>query len=97
MNSPPERDRFIGEGIEVEAGKCYPELKSFVWRGHKHGVKRVVAAWQDYGFASWMKKPRWWQRHHKNYYRIETDEGRLFEIYCDRGSGKKAWVLFKEM
>ncbi len=88
---------FIDEEIKVQPGECYPELNWFDWRGKKHEVAKVSETWQDYGFAGWMKKPRWWQRRHKNFYRIETKEGRTFEIYCDRGSKKRVWVLLKEL
>jgi hypothetical protein len=90
-------EHFIGEEIEVQNGACYPGLESFRWRGDTYQVRKVVGAWQDYGFAGWMKRPRWWQRRHKNFYRIETREGRTFELYCDRGSKRMTWVLVKEL
>ena len=89
--------RFIGEEIGVQSGDCYPELEWFSWRGKKYKVARVIGAWQDYGFAGWMRRPRWWQRHHKNFYQIETRDGRTFEMYCDRGSKRKVWVLLREI
>ena len=88
---------FIDEEIEVQPGKCYPELEWFDWRGKRYEVAKVIGTWQDCGFADWMKRPRWWQRHHKNFYRIETKEGRAFEIYCDRGSKRRVWVLLREL
>jgi len=88
---------FIGEEIEVQPGECYPQLEWFDWRGERYEVAKVVAAWQDSGFAKWLKRPRWWQRHHRNFYQIETGGGRRFEIYCDRGAKRKVWVLLKEL
>lgn len=88
---------FIDEEIEVQLGECYPEVEWFEWRGKRYKVARVIGVWQDHGFPGWMKRPRWWQRHHKNFYRLETKNGRVFEIYCDRGLKRKIWILFKEL
>lgn len=89
--------RFIGEKINVEPGEYYPELRSFKWRGTQHEVVRVTEVRQVHGFASWLKRPRWWQREHKNFYQVQTKDGKLFELYCDRGSSRREWVLLREL
>ncbi|KPJ51282.1 hypothetical protein AMJ40_00290 [candidate division TA06 bacterium DG_26] len=89
--------RFIGEKISVEPGECYPELRSFEWRGAQYEVLRVMEVRQAHGFARWLTRPRWWQREHKNFYQVQTKDGKVFEIYCDRGSRRRDWVLLREL
>ena len=42
-------------------------------------------------------KRDWWRRRHRDYYRVKTDTGQVFEIYFNRGPGKRYWVLYKEL
>jgi hypothetical protein len=69
-----------------------PGPAAFVWRGERHVVKRVLEVWQDHGFSD--KRPRaheWWERRHRNYYRVQTETGEVWELYLDRGSGRRKW------
>jgi hypothetical protein len=66
-------------------------------------IADILEAWQDYGFGkSPMRRKRWWQRHHRNYYRVRTTEGELFEIYYDRGTRlehakSERWFLYRQL
>ena len=77
--------RFFGQQISVERDDDTREPLAFSFREEFHRVERIMTSWQDYDFPSDGRKHRWWQRHHRNYYRILTTEGRHFEIYYDRG------------
>ena len=43
-----------------------------------------------------FKRP-WWRRRHRDYYRVKTDTGQVFEMYFHRGPGKCYWVLYREL
>ena len=57
----------------------------------------------DYGFGmSQLRRTKWWQRHHRNYYRVKTTQGEVFEIYYDRGTKlehpeRKKWFLYRQL
>jgi len=78
---------FIGRPIEVrQAGEIKAPV-AFRLGDTEYEVAEVLEAWQDHGFglAEPLKK-NWRLRHHRNYYRVRTSEGEVFEIYLDRGS-----------
>ncbi len=77
--------RFFGQQISVERDAQTREPISFSFKDETHDVVQIMTSWQDYGFPSDGRKHTWRQRHHRNYYRVQTSEGRNFEIYYDRG------------
>ena len=77
--------RFFGQQISVERDPATREPTSFSFKDETHDVALIMTSWQDYGFPSDGRKHTWRQRHHRNYYRVKTPEGRQFEIYYDRG------------
>ena len=88
---------FVGEAIHVD--KQGAEPVSFRWRGRQYRIRRVRQSWFDVGFgraASGIRKG-WWQRRRRTFYRVETQDGQLFEIYWDRGSERKDWVLYRRL
>jgi hypothetical protein len=86
-------ERFFGRQIEVITKGGENETKipvSFKYDGREYIITEVMEFWPDYGFGrSSAGRKRWWQRHHRNYYRVKTDEGEIYEIYYDRGVNKK--------
>jgi hypothetical protein len=84
---------FIHEEIEVEFEKRPGPPARFAWRGKRVEVAEVVRAWADHSFGQFRYPARWWQRRHRNYYRVRTAEGWLAEFYLDRGFGK--WILYR--
>ena len=91
---------FIGKEIKVEfeqePGRKIP--KKLIWGGKSHQVKKILTLWEDHGFGQAPpRNPRWWQRHHRVYYHVEVESGEIFEIYWDRSSKKKPWVLTKQV
>ena len=89
---------FYSHEIEVirdEKTKC---PISFTWKGKEYKIKEVIAFWPDFSYPkSGAKKKRWWQRKHRNYYRVLTEEEAVFEIYFDRGSKREAWILYTKL
>jgi hypothetical protein len=66
-------------------------------------ISEIIESWPDYGFGSSTQgRKRWWQRHHRNYYRVKATGGETFEIYYDRGVGmkhpeRKKWFLTRQL
>ena len=90
------KTRFLHEPIAVEFQSKPGPPVSFTWQGRRHQIVRVRRTWFDYGWGplrpGWG---RWWQRRHRTYYVVETEEGAVYELYLDRGSGR--WTLSKEL
>jgi hypothetical protein len=84
---------FIHEEIEVEFEKKPGPPVSFTWRDEKFLIAEVLQMWADYSFGTLKYRPRWWQRRHRNCYRVRTDKGEIVEFYLDRSAGK--WVLYR--
>ncbi len=90
---------FIGENIDVTTAGEPREPASFVWRDQTHVVTEVLFAWSDWGFNPAAKQRNWRSRRHRNYYRVRTDGGLVYEIYLDRGTkpGREAWILYQQL
>jgi hypothetical protein len=91
---------FISEKIEVKCEEKSKNPISFIWRKREYKIKEVILSWSDFGFPPGSPKRKTWNlRRHRNCFRVETESGEKFEIYCDRGTtGKiKNWVLFSKL
>ncbi len=89
--------KFIGEAVQVESEGVEPT--AFRWRGREHRIRRIRQSWFDVGFGpkgSSIKKG-WWQRKRRTFYQVETYDGHLFELYLDRASRGKQWVLYRRL
>lgn len=89
-------NEFYSQEIQVKAGKKRGIPSDFIWRGKKYRIQEIWGEWPDYSFGS-APKGRWWQRRHRTYFRVVTDEGEVFEIYLDRGGGHKKWFLYRRL
>jgi hypothetical protein len=89
---------FYSEKIEVARDGKTKNPVSFVWRDKEYKIKEVIASWPDYSFpTSGAKRKRWWQRRHRNYYRVLTEEDFVFELYFDRGAKEPEWILYAKL
>lgn len=89
--------QFISEEIAVVRDEKLGVPLSFRWRDREYAVKEVIATWADWGFpAGAPRKKDWRLRRHRNYYRVETTDGAVFELYHDRGVrlAPGNWVLY---
>lgn len=81
---------FIGKEIQVRVEGELNQPASFRLDGQDFIIAEISESWPDYGFGrSTAGRKRWWQRHHRNYYRVKTAEGDTYEIYYDRGVDAK--------
>lgn len=85
----------------------------FTWRGVDHPIAEVMSEWHDYarrGRALHNMRPAhavvaerrgsWGVG--RDYYRVITDSGRIFDLYYDRAPAsaferKGAWFLLREL
>ena len=89
---------FYSEKIEIVRDEKTKNPVSFVWRDKEYKIKEVIAYWPDYSYSkSGAKRKRWWQRRHRNYYRVLTHEDFVFDIYFDRGSKEVEWILYTKL
>jgi hypothetical protein len=71
---------------------------SFTWHNEEFHITKIQRSWQDWGFpAGAPRKKNWRLRRHRNYYRVLTESGRVFEIYLDRKTPQPTWILYKEL
>lgn len=92
------KGHFIGERIEVKTSPDSPTPLSFTWRGREYKITEIIHAWQDHGFSPASPRKRSWRlRHHRNVYVVLTDTGEQFEIYLDRGTGRRDWFIYRQL
>jgi len=90
---------------------AYPNM--FSWRGKSHRVKEIISEWHDFSrkgrYSRNMKEAHLERANSKGslgvgrfYFRVRTDENRIFDIYYDRSikntfENSGFWVLFQEL
>lgn len=90
--------QFYSDEIEVIRDEKTKNPISFIWRGREYKIKEVIAFWPDFSYSkSGARRKRWWQRRHRNYYRVLTEDEEVFEIYFDRGSKRETWILYTKL
>jgi hypothetical protein len=90
--------QFHSEKIAVVRDDKTKNPVYFVCENKQYKVKEVIAYWPDYSYPkSGAKTKKWWQRRHRNYYRVLTEEDQVFEIYLDRGSKEEEWILYAQL
>lgn len=85
----------------------------FLWRGGTHHIVEKLSEWHDYArrgrmainmrpthAAAATRRGSWGVG--RDYYRVRTDAGQVFELYYDRapkkvGDRKGAWFLYREL
>jgi hypothetical protein len=94
---------FFGRQIDVTTGGDVRVPVSFRLDAREYIISEILESWPDHGFGkSSAGRKRWWQRHHRNYFRVKTAEGEIFEIYYDRGVNLKhpefkKWFLTRQL
>ena len=95
--------QFFGREVEVSVSGEVKVPTAFRIDNREYVISEIVLAWQDHGFGpTTPSRKRWWQRRHRNYYRVRTTEGEVFEIYYDRGTSlkhpeRKKWILHRQV
>ena len=96
--------QFIGQPIEVTTTGTVRVPASFRLGDCEYEVAEVLEMWQDHGFgmAAPLKK-NWRLRHHRNYFRVRTTDGEVFELYLDRTrvgvrhGAPRRWILYRRL
>ena len=78
--------RFFGKQIDVVTEKFSAIPVSLFIGEEWYKVNETLLDGHDYKFPDDDRKHRWWQRKYKNFYRLSTVGGRIFEIYFDLDS-----------
>lgn len=65
----------------------------FVWRGERYEVTEVLSTRMEAGFGAGEVTRTWYRRRHRNYWRVRASDGKVYELYLDRGSGRRIWTL----
>ena len=91
--------RFIGQQIDVTTGGTVQQPVSIKWQGTEYQVSEILLSWMDWGFPQGATQRDWKNRRHRNFYRVQTESGEIFEIYNDRGPAGKGsgWYLFQQL
>lgn len=92
--------KFISEKIEVLKDEKLRLPLSFLWRRKEYKIKEVIESRADWGFSKGAPKRKNWRlRHHRNYYKVKTENDEIFEIYHDRKSKKDQgeWILYQKL
>ena len=91
-------DEFIGRQIQVRCEGLVKRPVAFCLDEQEYEVEAIVEEWQDWGFGKTDRQRNWRTRHHRNYYRVRTTEGELFEIYCYRPKPMRTrWYVYKRL
>ena len=91
---------LVNERITVEAeapAGGVREPVAFTWRGRRYEVTEILAAWVDAGFGAGEKTRPWYNRRHRNYYRVRADGGETYVIYLDRSGSRRDWILSRKL
>lgn len=88
----------IAVECESESEDAPSRPVSFKWRKQEFRIDEIISGRQDWGFPAGAPKRKVWNlRRHRNYFKVRTECGRLFEIYMDRKTPELTWVLYREL
>lgn len=90
-------DEFIGARIEVRTDLEEPTPLSFTWEGREYGIIRIIRTWHDHGFSQAAPARNWRSRRHRNVFLVQVASGEVYEIYLDRGSGRRDWYIYRQV
>jgi hypothetical protein len=95
-------ERYFGRQIEVVTGGDVKTPVSFRLDGCDYIIAEILESWPDYGFSRSETSRTWKTRHHRNYYRVKTTAGEVYEMYYDRGTNLKhpefkKWFLTQKL
>ncbi|NLO05634.1 MAG: hypothetical protein GX131_07355 [candidate division WS1 bacterium] len=91
---------LISERIEVEMAETELAMKvpaAFVWDGTRYEIERILDFNFDIGFGAQKRGRAWYNRRHRNCYRVEASDGHVYDIYLDRSSHQRKWVLYQRV
>jgi hypothetical protein len=84
--------RFIDAEVEVLFVERPGPPVGFRWEGKEYRIVEVLEFRRELDFQR-----SWWRRRHRDWYKVRTNDGRVFELYFHRGPGRRYWVLLREL
>lgn len=94
---------FFGQEIEVTLSGEVKVPISFRLGDLSYEIIEILEMWHDRSFGKApLRRKKWWQRHHRTYYKVRTTSGEIFELYYDRGASLthpeyKKWILHRQL
>lgn len=90
--------KFIGEQIVVTTTGTVKQPARFTWHDREYVIDEILLNWADWGFPAGATQRNWLTRRHRNYFRVRTHTGEIFEIYLDRSDAPDAgWYLYQQL
>ncbi len=90
--------RFIGKAAKVECSAGGTTPTALGWNDTTVQVVEILLEWQDFGFGGTHPAARTWRtRRHRNCYRVRCDDGHTYDVYLDRGSGRRRWHMYRQV
>lgn len=86
-----DEGKFIGEPITVEVIDLEKPI-SFTWRNRQYKIIKIEASDRRLDLRS-----AWYRRKHRDYFIVQVEDGKRFEIYRHRVPGKPYWILTREL
>jgi hypothetical protein len=87
---------FVGQAITVETAANAPTPLALTWRGQRYVIARVLDEWVDTGYGPGhpARSRRWYTRHHRRHFTVQTAAGDVFEMYLDYADrSHRVWWL----
>lgn len=83
---------FLGKEISVTLGEGeVRQPHAFRLGPNSYKVKEVMATWLDNAYGGVPARKRGWQdRPERQFYRVRTEDGEVFELYVDTPGGRKS-------
>lgn len=93
--------RFIRERVLAESHPDTGSPLSFTWKGEELKIQEVVKTWKD-STVRQIARPKygaksrdWWHGGDKVYYRVRTEDGKLFDLLFDAQNSQ--WTIEKQL
>ena len=81
---------FIGKEIQVRVSDDMVRRPlTFKLARREHQVTQILGQWQDHGFVRIRPSPTRDFRQQRQYYRVRTEDGDIWEIYVDWLAGRQ--------
>lgn len=98
---------FVGREVEVRLSEDEPAvLLAFRLGPREYKVAEQITSWQDPAAGNLQRARDWRQQQFRQYYRVRTEEGEVYELYADwspvrrrrKGGGHVArWYLHRRL
>ncbi len=75
---------FVGRVVEVRLSEDEPAVPlAFRLGQREYKIAEQIASWQGPAFGNLQRGRDWRQQQQRQYYRVRTEEGEVYELYAD--------------